>query len=149
MSCLSKGVRTPWSALDGLRLSLPSKVEMSTLNFYEFFLLRLCPKICLLVVWSLAILASTVCDLVHTTRWMLCWYYTLVCRKVDFCPISCAILPSISFILNKRRLCPDQCGLMPSYIIVRRQGSCHILVTDGPFCDWALARVEVIAIVAV
>jgi hypothetical protein len=32
MSCLSEGVQTPWSTLGGLRLSLPSKVEMSTLK---------------------------------------------------------------------------------------------------------------------
>jgi hypothetical protein len=32
MSCLSEGDQTPWSNLDGLRLSLLSKVKMSTLN---------------------------------------------------------------------------------------------------------------------
>jgi hypothetical protein len=138
MHCLFEGVWTLWSALDGLRLSLPSKVKMSTLNSSEFFLLRFCPKTCLSVVWSLVVLALLCVTwfmlldelFVGVTHWF-AGRWTFAQYSVFF--------PSISFILNNTRLCPDLCSLRLSYIIVRRQGFSHILVADGPSCDWVLA----------
>jgi hypothetical protein len=44
---------------------------------------------------------------------------------------------------------PDLCGPMNSFLFVRTQGFCHILVTVNPSCDLELAVQEVMAIVAV
>ncbi len=107
--------------LDRLKLSLSRKVEKSTLNFCEFYLLRFI-FIRRLVDGGLktSILASVTCDLVPFIEGTL-WWYTLVCTMIGFAwhpVLSCLV----SFEISGGCTLLILCGLMPSYLIVRRQG---------------------------
>ncbi len=100
-----------------------------------------------LVVWRLGVLASTVCHLVYLLDELFVGitYWFVGSWTLPY------ILYGFAFIIYETnwRLHPDLYGLMPSYLIVRRQGFCYILVTANPSRDLALVGQEMMAIVAV
>jgi hypothetical protein len=112
--CLSEGILlTNQFALDRLKLSLPRKVERSTLNFHEFYLLRfILSKDLSTVDWKLS--CASFCYLwpgsIHQGNSVM--VHTGL-QDGWLCLAFCAQLPN--FIWNIGRLHPAYlCGLMPS-----------------------------------
>ncbi len=66
-------------------------------------------------------------------------YALLVPGRMALSTILCCV--ALIFVMSLfGRHYPALSGLMPSYLVVRKQGFSHILITQDPLCDLSVVR---------